>query len=68
MSGIEGIAKGSNTDILKILMLNVRYELLYYELGRKKQEDAVDGCTSFAILPESTDTQHLIMGQNWDRI
>jgi len=68
MRGVEGVAKGSNKDILNILMLNLRYELLYYELGRKKQEDSVDGCTSFAILPESTDTQHLIMGQNWDWI
>ena len=68
MSGIKGVAKGSNKDILEILMLNLRYELLYYELGRKKQEDAVDGCTSFAILAESTKNKHLLMGQNWDWI
>ena len=68
MSGIEGIANGSSKDILKILMLNLRYELLYYELGRKKQEEAVDGCTSFAILSESTNNKHLLMGQNWDWI
>ena len=68
MSGVEGIARGSNKDIIEILMLNIRYELLYYELGRIKQADSVDGCTSFAILSKSTSDKHLLMGQNWDWI
>ena len=38
MRGIEGVAKGSNKDILYILMLNLRYELLYYELGKRNKK------------------------------
>ena len=66
VSGINGISEGSNLDILKIAMLNLRYELLYDALGKRYLKDTVDGCTSFAILPEATQNKHLIMGQNWD--
>ena len=68
VNGIKGIAKSSNIDILKISMLNFRYELLYDALGKRYLEDSVDGCTSFAILPEVTQNNHLIIGQNWDWI
>ena len=49
-------------------MLNLRYELLYDALGKRYQKEAVDGCTSFAILPEAVQNKHLILGQNWDWI
>ena len=68
VNGLNGIVEGSNLNFLEIAMLNLRYELLYHALGRRYQEGAVDGCTSFALLPEITDTNHLIMGQNWDWI
>ena len=68
VNGINGIAEGSNTDIVTIAMLNLRYELLYDALGKRYIEDAVDGCTSFAVLPEAAQNNHLIMGQNWDWI
>ena len=68
VNGINGIAESSNINILEIAMLNLRYELLYHALGKRYQENAVDGCTSFAILPKATANNHLIMGQNWDWI
>ena len=68
VNGINGIAESSNTDIVKIALLNLRYELLYDALGKRYLNDTVDGCTSFAILPKAAYNNHLIMGQNWDWI
>ena len=68
VNGMNGIAESSNKELLEIAMLNLRYELLYHALGKKLQSDAVDGCTSFAVLPEAADNKHLLMGQNWDWI
>ena len=65
--GMGGISEGSNQGILEIAMLNFRYELLYHAIG-KIQMDAVDGCTSYALLPETAANAHTIMGQNWDWI
>ncbi len=68
VNGITGIAESSNIDILIIAMLNLRYELLYYALGKRYLDNSVDGCTSFALLPEAAENDHLIIGQNWDWI
>ena len=68
VNGMNGIAESSSLELLEIAMLNVRYELLYHALGRKLHSDAVDGCTSFAILQEEVENNHLLMGQNWDWI
>jgi len=68
VNGMNGIAESSNIELLEIAMLNLRYELLYHALGKKLQSEAVDGCTSFAVLPEVTENKHLLMGQNWDWI
>ena len=68
VNGINGISKSSNLDLIEIAFLNLRYELLYDALGKRYLENSVDGCTSFAILPEAAENNHLIMGQNWDWI
>ena len=68
VNGINGISKSSNIDLLEIAFLNLRYELLYDALGKRYLEESVDGCTSFALLPEATENNHLMMGQNWDWI
>ena len=68
VNGINGISESSSLDLYEIAMLNHRYELLYDALGKRYIEDTVDGCTSFALLPEATENNHLIMGQNWDWI
>ena len=65
---MTGIAESSNREILEIAMLNLRYELLYYALGKIYMDESVDGCTSFALLPEASQNNHLLMGQNWDWI
>ena len=68
VSAINGIAESSNREILEIAMLNLRYELLYYALGKIYMDESVDGCTSFALLPEASQNNHVVMGQNWDWI
>jgi isopenicillin-N N-acyltransferase-like protein len=61
------MAAGSGHDLLDLLVLNVRYELLYYQYGVCGISGA-DGCTSFAVLPEASANGHLLLGQNWDWI
>ena len=68
VNGINGIAESSGLILLEIAMLNLRYELLYHALGKKLQSETIDGCTSFAVLPEASKNEHLLMGQNWDWI
>jgi isopenicillin-N N-acyltransferase like protein len=62
-----GMAAGSGHDLLDLLVLNVRYELLYYQYGVCAVGGA-DGCSSFAVLPAASANGHLLLGQNWDWI
>jgi isopenicillin-N N-acyltransferase-like protein len=64
-AGMQGIADGSGVGLDEVVMLNVRYEIHYYQMGRNA---LLDGCTSFAVLPDATADGHLLMGQNWDWI
>lgn len=64
---LVGLAKGSGHSLLDLLVLNLRYELLYYQYGVCAIGSA-DGCTSFAILPSASTNGHLLLGQNWDWI
>lgn len=64
---MRGLADGSGNDFLDVLVLNLRYELLYYQYGVVGISGA-DGCTSFAVLPEASANGHLLLGQNWDWI
>ena len=68
VEGMKGIAEGSGIDFIKIAMLNLRYELLYHALGKRYVDQTTDGCTSFAIMPETNKKKHVIIGQNWDWI
>jgi isopenicillin-N N-acyltransferase-like protein len=66
-----GIAEGSGQDLLDIVAINVRYELLYSEFARVGMEGRASpsipgGCTSFAIEPEASANGHTLLGQNWD--
>jgi isopenicillin-N N-acyltransferase-like protein len=66
-AAVRGVAEASQRELIDVVMLNVRYELLYYQysiLG----VGAPDGCTSFALLPSATRSQHLLVGENWDWI
>jgi isopenicillin-N N-acyltransferase-like protein len=68
---LKGIAEGSGFSVTEITMLNIRYELI---VGLMKQaatagtRAGIDGCTSFAIMPECTKTHETFIGQNWDWI
>lgn len=65
---MQGVAEGAGVGFEDVAALNVRYEILYYEFGVGEQRAGVDGCTSFALLPERTAHAHLMMGQSWDWI
>ena len=68
---LKGIAEGSGVSIPEITMLNVRYELI---VGLMRQaataglRAGIDGCTSFAIMPECTKQHETFIGQTWDWI
>jgi isopenicillin-N N-acyltransferase-like protein len=64
---LNGMARGSGHALLDLLVLNLRYELLYYQYGVCAVGGA-DGCTSFAVLPRASANGHLLLGQNWDWI
>ncbi|MBV9582294.1 MAG: peptidase C45 [Chloroflexi bacterium] len=64
---MRGIASGADQPLIDIAMLNVRYELLYYQYS-VLPVGGPDGCTAFALLPEVTRQQHLLIGENWDWI
>lgn len=66
-AGMQGIAAGSTLPFLEIVALNVRYEIIYYELGQQKLTER-DGCTAFAVAPERSVNGRLRLGQNWDWI
>jgi isopenicillin-N N-acyltransferase-like protein len=62
---MRGVADGSGVPFQDIVVLNMRYELLYFQYGVNA---LVDGCTSFAVLPRASLNGHLLLGQNWDWI
>ncbi len=67
---MKGVAEASETELLEITALNVRYELMYSQFSKigLKPVAKTDGCTAFAALPTASKNHHLIMGQNWDWI
>lgn len=59
MEELRGIAAGSGYELTEILALNVRSEIVL-------QGGLIDGCTSFALLPEITEARETWLAQNWD--
>jgi isopenicillin-N N-acyltransferase-like protein len=64
---VRGVAETSNQELIDLVMLNVRYELLYYQYS-VIPVGGPDGCTAFAALPSATSSGHLLIGENWDWI
>ncbi len=62
---LRGISEGSGCDLIELVALNVRYEILYYQFTVNA---LAGGCTSFAATPGITANGHLLLGQNWDWI
>ncbi|MDC0764014.1 C45 family autoproteolytic acyltransferase/hydrolase [Brevibacillus sp. AG] len=65
MEEIRGISEGAERDLLDIVTLNVRSEIMT-NLGDPFGK--TDGCTSVAAVPPVTKNQETIIGQNWDWI
>jgi isopenicillin-N N-acyltransferase-like protein len=68
---IRGIAEGSGFRYEEILALNGRGELSAGGGEAAKgnpftTDDAQEGCSSYAILPEAAGDGHMYCGQNWD--
>jgi isopenicillin-N N-acyltransferase like protein len=64
---LRGVVETSGQELVDIAMLNMRYELLYYQYSVNPVLGP-DGCTSFALLPEASANGHLLLGENWDWI
>ena len=64
---LRGMAETADQDLIDLVMLNVRYELLYYQYS-VLPVGGPDGCTSFALLPQASANGHLLIGENWDWI
>ena len=64
---MRGMAEGSEQDVLDLVVLNMRYELLYYQYSILPVGEP-DGCSSFAVLPTASENGHLLLGENWDWI
>jgi isopenicillin-N N-acyltransferase-like protein len=56
LSEMHGIAEGAARDLVEILLVNARSELLRH----------MDECTALAAAPEVTAQGDTLMGQNWD--
>jgi isopenicillin-N N-acyltransferase-like protein len=63
---MRGIAKGANTDVADIVLLNCRTEVLQLAKRQPTPDPDPDGCTGAILLPEATADGVLVHGQNWD--
>lgn len=66
---MDGIAEGSGQDLLDIVLLNARYELLYSawsEFGRPTVDSIRSECTSFGGSDGVFTSGGTQIGQNWD--
>ncbi len=60
---IRGIAEGAAVEFEDVLALNARGELSTHN---PFADEAEEGCSSYAILPEASGDGHVYCGQNWD--
>ncbi|MGW0735190.1 C45 family autoproteolytic acyltransferase/hydolase [Streptomyces sp. NPDC002851] len=65
---IRGIADGAGVDLLDVLALNARGEVIYDRsfAGMAAAEEPPEGCTSFTAYGEASGDGHVWAGQNWD--
>jgi isopenicillin-N N-acyltransferase-like protein len=60
---IRGIGEGAGVAFEEALALNARGELSTHN---PFADEAEDGCSSYAILPQASGDGHVYCGQNWD--
>ncbi|MFZ3568851.1 C45 family autoproteolytic acyltransferase/hydrolase [Streptomyces sp. BH097] len=67
---MRGIADGAGVDVLDVLALNARGEVIYdrsfKDMAAGREEEPAEGCTSFAAFGEASGDGHVWAGQNWD--
>lgn len=66
---IEGIAEGAGVDVLDILAINVRTEVMFAAKARRAAATGASlplECSALAVLPERTVDGRLLVAQNWD--
>jgi isopenicillin-N N-acyltransferase-like protein len=68
---MRGIAEGAGTDLLDVLSINVRTEVMFAAKARAAEALRGDArrqgeCSAFAILPATSADGHTLIGQNWD--
>ncbi len=64
---LRGIANGAGVDLLDVLALNVRTEIMFSAKARGAAAAVRRGeCTSYALVPAPGGTSPTIIGQNWD--
>ena len=72
---MRGMAQGAGLPLADIVMLNVRYEIIFGLFLKESREadniavaDGADGCSTFGVMAEASAGGHAILGQNWDWI
>ncbi|MEU4179413.1 C45 family peptidase [Streptomyces sp. NPDC026589] len=73
---MRGIADGAGADLLDVLALNARGEVIYDKSFAEiaadgpgeepADEEPAEGCTSFAAYGPASGDGHVYAGQNWD--
>jgi isopenicillin-N N-acyltransferase-like protein len=63
LAEMDGIAAGAGVHPDEVLALNARGEIARNHASGFTE---MDGCSSFALLPEATGDGHVYCGQNWD--
>ncbi|MGW2050630.1 C45 family autoproteolytic acyltransferase/hydrolase [Streptomyces sp. NPDC001858] len=68
---MQGIADGAGVDLLDVLALNARGEVIYDDSFTRMRtqaepEEPAEGCTSFAAFGPASGDGHVWAGQNWD--
>jgi isopenicillin-N N-acyltransferase-like protein len=70
---LEGVAAGSGRDLLDLMALNLRGEIIYDQgstrtrpIYPEEERDSSDGCTSFSLSGGAAGDGHTYAGQNWD--
>ncbi|MET3288767.1 UNVERIFIED_CONTAM: putative choloylglycine hydrolase [Brevibacillus sp. OAP136] len=63
MDEIKGMSEGANLDLLDLVVLNVRSEVI---INIGKTHAVLDGCTCLAATPAVTKEGTTLLGQNWD--
>ncbi len=58
---MRGIADGAGCDLVEVLLLNARSELM----GNPSRASTAE-CTALAATPEITERGQVLLGQNWD--